>query len=254
MLLMRTMFHWIFIGFAALTFLAVFSAAPFTATAQGQKELVLTPEEEQALMAVAARLSEPLQVELDAELLPPQTRYTARFAPGEAEALQRMLSSSKTLRLSAPGTEVHEWDVKISCGTWKKFESDEEGFMSWSHPEGNPPGECPHADGTDHDGTITAKGSYGFIVSRQDGSERALETSWTFTCTYADGSVSGKVSCEEKLFHWGGRYGNLVRADVAEEVRSTQDRASGTYIGLTIMVVVVIGGVVFYGFKRRRRQ
>ena len=126
--------------------------------------------------------------------------------------------------------------------------------MSWSHPEGKPPGGCPHADGTDHDGTITAKGSYGFIVSKQDGSESLLETSWTFTCTYADGSVSGKVSCEEKLFNLGGRYGNLVRADVAEEVRSTQDRASGTYIGLTVMTVIVIGGVVFYGFKRRRRQ
>jgi hypothetical protein len=248
------MFRLRFAGAVALIFLVTFYAAPFAATAQEQREAVLTPQEESALTAFAASLSEPLQVELEAQLLPPQTRYTTGFAKGELETFQKALSSSGALRLSIPFTEVHEWDVKISCGTWKEVKNDDGGEMSWSHPEGKPPGGCPHADGTDHDGTITAQGSYGFIVSKQDGSESLLETSWTFTCTYADGSVSGKAPCEEKLFSWGGRYGKLVRADVAEEVRSTQDRASGTYIGLTVMTVIVVSGVVFYGFKRRRKQ
>lgn len=92
-----------------------------------------------------------------ASLNPPTTTYTVQASDPDGDTL------------------TYRWSTTGTCGS---FAGGGGASTTWSHPSGEPPGGCPHEEGTSHPGTITVRVSDG----------RA-----TVTCSY-QGSESGTGS------------------------------------------------------------
>ena len=84
--------------------------------------------------------------------------------PPEAGSIQAELMAPTTMysvHASDPdGDELsYEWSADIGCGTFQAQRNST--AASWTHPNGTSRGECPHEDGSSHEGTISVRISDG---------------------------------------------------------------------------------------------
>jgi hypothetical protein len=117
-----------------------------------------------------------------AELVVPTSGATAAGAPvGRLVARLQPPDTLFTADVTDPdgGPLTYTWTGRIECGTFAA-NSPAAHQAVWSHPSGEPPGGCPHEDGTDHTGTVTV------IVRDQQGNQ--------LQCTH-EGSGDGSQDC-----------------------------------------------------------
>lgn len=128
---------------------------------------------------------------LTAQLLPPETIYTANFTDPDGDPL------------------TYAWSADISCGLFFPNHPEEEKAV-WSHPsEHESPNGCPHEQGTDHPGSVSVRVSDGKMMvsctfETSGGGEGA--------CAPPEG-----ISCGLNMRLFDGNFGALPSDDMEEE-------------------------------------